>query len=582
MDKLSVTVSRTSNAYGQTFGNTFGGAESYSITYPNVIWPLRPKKRATYGFGAFGSRVFGRPENWSPIEPSPTSSRVNVDITISTVSGAIVGKIRSDVRDSLIKSLEFTVDRAGSGDFVLELNSAPAFPILPFSTIQVSIGNTEFGWYKAVVDYPEHPGTPKEVLTFRGMGMRKALERITNEGTYASGQDVGEIVATIGEDQIAVETGIGYNATKVNTSTGVIIATDNDISSNKVSKVLETYATMASCYAGVDGDGELFFEVKPDVDELQGVLVAGYHFDEIDIKPNIDSVFNSIIVQRKNEAGAGWAVIGVYNDETSIRKYGLREKRFQVPGSFGDDTGDFIGAALLEEFSELKYSAEVKGIPLRDGEDYLYRGNYLLINPPGEYTAIFDECDATTNWSKTGSGDLAISVVDDPLVDGAGAIKLDFTSANGDVAEVDSDFYGTALALRIWLRSSTDLTGRVATVGYGLTSWDENTRAVNFGVSGTYFQLDWDLSADNVTRIGEVGIRIDTDSAGSIFVDKIEIYAKGNEHYTLELNEWTARINPNDGAMIDAKFGPLPPRSYDFVAQAIAAAEENQFTAKAS
>lgn len=580
---MSVTVTRSSNAYGAMFGSSeFGGAESYSITYPSVIWDLRPKKRATYGFGTFGSRVYGRPENWTPLPTSPTSSKVNVDITISTVSGAIIGKIRSDIQNSLVKSLEFTNDRAGCGDFVLELNGPPAFPILPFATIQVSIGNTSFGWYKAVVDYPEYPGTPKQVLTFRGMGMRKALDRITNEGVYAAGQDVGEIVAAIGEDQIAVETGIGYNATKVNTSTGVIIATDNDVSSNKVSKVLETYATMASAYAGVDGDGELFFEVKPDEDEIQGVLVAGYHFDEIDIKPNVDSVFNSIIVQRKNETGAGWGVVGVYNDETSIKKYGLREKRFQVPGSFGDDTGDLIGNALLEEFKDLKYSAEVKGIRLIDGEDYLYRGNYLLINPPGQYTAIFDECDATTNWSKTGSGDLAISVVDDPLVDGAGAIELSFTSANGDVAEVDSDFYGTALALRIWLRSSTDLTGRIATVGFGLTSWTENTRPVNFGISGTYFQFDWDLTDAGITRIGEVGVRIDTDSGGSIFVDKIEILAKGNEHYTLELNEWTARINPSDGARIDAKFGPLPPRSYDFVAQAIAAAEENQFTAKAT
>lgn len=577
------TVSRPvkSNSFGsRLFGSgLFAQGSLFSVTYPSVVWASNSKYRATYGFGAFGSRVYGRPESYTLIEPSETGAGLNVDISIGTVSGALAGKIRSDVEYSIIEELEFTVDQSGSADFILTLNSPPLFPLLPFSTIQISLANSAFSWYKGVIDYPEYPGTPKASMEYRGFGLRKALERISNESTYAAPQDVGEIVDDITQTQIQNETAITYNGAKINTSTGTLIASDNDISKNKVLKVLDTYARMASCYVGVDGDGDLYFEQKPDADEYERVLVAGYHFDEIEIKPDIDSVFNSIVIQRKNEEGAGWAIAGIFNDDTSIAKYGLREKYFQVPGSFGDATADILGAALLAAFKDLKYSATVKGIALVDSDSFLSRGNYLLVNPPGEYREIFNECDDSDEWTVSGSGDLAVSDETSTLVDGAGAIELSFTSAENQVATVDGNFYGTALRLRAWIRST--LSGNVIKVGWGQTSWTENQRDVTIGVANQYFDLDVDLEGLNITDIGQFGIQITTDQAGSVFIDKIEILAKGNEHFVMELTEWTAKLNPRDGARIDAKFGPLPPSSYDFAAEALSLAEQNQFANKA-
>lgn len=574
---MSTRTHTTAAAGAYVFGEkVIAETIQLSTTTEDNTSGIRP--RNSFGFSYFGKRAYSRPEAWTPRDTSDTGGDAFSSISITSITGALVGRIRIDHQNTIFHSLEFTNNQQGCADFTLKLNALPDFPILRFSVISVKFFDTEFNWYKGIIDYVPEDGSARDYYEFRGFGFSKLLGRVTIEETYPLGLDVGEIVDDIAGSTEVANAGVAYLPGNIDTSTGVVTVSDHDLSKNKVTKYLDLYRNMGNAYCGVGADGAIFFEEK--TEDLVRTLFEGYDFDQFEVEVNLKAIFNSIIVQRQTalgSGGSGWAIATVRNNDTSIAKYGLNEKTFQIPGMLSDADAQTIGDAVLAQESEVKYSATVKGIPLKSQSAFLDRGNYRFIRVASRFTEVIQECDDVADWSAPATGiDFEVATETTSIISGSSAIEISWTYALGGDAFATCDFSGSIQVVRIWVRST--LTGQPFSFGFGISDFTENLTPISVVTENQYFPISIDTSGLGLTSIGQIGFKILTSEAGSIICDRCEVEAKGNKHYTMELNEATYYIGPDD-ARVNATFGPFVERSTsDYTAAVLAQAEENKFT----
>ena len=552
--------------------------EQYSLPeHPDIIYS-DGNMRAERGWGVFAGRAYSKSQEWEPPETS-TPSSLTVEISLNSVSGALVGKIRTDVQKSIVQSLEFTLDENGCADFVLKLNKLPDFPLLPFSILSVALVNTSYNWYSGEISYTDDQGTKQDVYEFRGVGIREYLKSLRADTTYSSGQDVGAVIDDLIQTWVVDYCPITYNSSKVDTSTGVILANDIELSKQPLEKVFQTLADMAGYDWGVDGDNDLYFQEKSE--DVQKTYFIGYDVQKFEPKMNLSDLKNVITVQRQQGAaagGAGWSVAGVYNDAASVKKYGRKELNYQIPGYFADDEADIIGNALLEDKKEPKQSAKMTGLRLQSAEQYLELGNYRFIMPFHNFNYIYNDVDSATEWNKVGTGDLAISKEQNSFVYGDGCLKLTFTTAKDDYIYYAEDCnIGKIEKIRFFVKSAT--VGALLECGIGYGAWNHYTIDVDINVAGSFINFEWDISELDITRINAIGFKVkDNQSAEtSVYIDKIEFIIAGHPYYTLRLKEAKYNIKPKE-QVVNAEFGSLPPKMENYISSLFSTATELKFT----
>lgn len=577
---MSVTVNREIAALGNSVmgDQPFLVPDSFSVT--TATGGITGRYRAQFGFEYFGHRVYSKSFFYTPFERSVVGGGWFASITVTNSAGAILGQIRTDIKNTIVRELKFTLDEKGCADFTLTLNSLPDFPLLPISLVTINIGNDDFNWYTGQLEYAPEEGTFRKEYVYKGFGLRKLLDRVSAETTYTAPQDVGLIVSDLVQNYVAVETPIGYNAAKIETNTGVLIASDNELSQAKLEKVFDTYAKMANARWGVDGDGEFYFETKSST-VLRNYFV-GYEFAEFEPEQNTDDIKNSIFVQRqsgKGSGGSGWAVAYIANDTTSQAKYGVRELKYQMPGFFSDSDCALVGDKLLAELKDPKTYAKVKDIPVLSVDSYINRGVHRFINQPTRWRAEVQDCDDADDWTiNHGTGDiLTITDSTSVLVTGAGAIKASWTTNSGGSFEAAIDVSGGIKRVQAWLRGSR--TGQLLKIGVGDGSFTQNEKEISFDVANNWFLFDWDVSSLNLTSLNEVGFTIlDSTASTDVYIDRIMIELVGSKHYSLEMTRTTYQFSPGKQTISTAEFGPPPKRMYDYVSSLLAQVEENKFT----
>lgn len=505
-------------------------------------------------------------------------ARYACQIDVFSREGFILGKIRNDVQRPILSSLEFTINENGCADFKMSLVAKPAFEILPFSIVKVRLFNSDFYWYAGEIIDLDDDAPNRDTFEYKGRGLKRYLAELTDDRDFNGTSDLGEIVRDIVETTVAPNSPIGYAFGKLENPIGVALVSDVEMGAASIDKVFESLATMADATWGIDGDADVYFNARETA--LQRTFFLGYGAGEFSPKINLGAVKNSILVQRqqgRGAGGAGWAVAGIYSDTTSIRKYGKKELRFQVPGYFSDDDCQAVGEALLAARKDPKFSGTLSGIPITTPGDYLSPGVYRVILPFDEYEVEASALDSAADWTVTALGDLALSDDTTNFIYGTGSVKLTFQTADQDRAEFSPAVVGTIKRIRFYIRSTKP--GALVTVGVGETTWNEATRLINFGVVNRFFRFDWDVSAENFSQIGKIGFRVEGDQAAetSINVDKLDILIAGNKTYRLDLAKATYKIAPGDFS-VDAEFGEVPPKLENYLTTLFKNAEENKYT----
>lgn len=532
----------------------------------------------TMGHGVFRSRGDLRPKFYY-VKPKSSSQGVNfANIAIVSSTGALVGRLRTDVQKTIISNVEFTIVKGDCRDFVIELNDLPAFPLAPFSIVKINVGNSGFNWYMGKITNQENAGSKDGAkYRFTGSGLSETdLDSLVFDDSldFDSAQDVGEIVDAIVQTQIAPFSFINYNPSKIDRTTGVFTANVIEPGKTKMSKFLDTMAKMAGCEWGVDGEGDFFF--LPIEHALVRTFFVGYDLTNFKPKLNLQNVKNTIFVKRqqgKGSGGAGWAVQTIRSDLTSIAKYGKRELTFQAPGFFQDNDLNVIGDALLNDLKEPKYSATANGFRVTGELDFIKRGQHRFILPFDKYQHTWTEGELASEWTTSGSG-ITLSTNTTNFVFGASSVKGAFSTSSGSRIERVGSYSGKIQKVIIWIRSNTS--GAFLTAGIGLSSWNQFSNVINIPQNDVFFAYEWDVSSFGITKIDRIGIQSNTNDAFELFVDKIEFVVKGFPSYRMQSTKQTYSFEPG-GADVTMEFDRVPSKMEDYINNILAIAEENRF-----
>jgi hypothetical protein len=573
-------------------GTQFGEFENVGqvVNPPTAVGTYRTQ----YGFGQRSARGWTRPESYS-LPAVAASGSESITVTVSSVSGAVLGRLRTDIEKPVLHSIEFTLDENGCADFTLRLNRLPTFEILPFSIIDVTIANTSFQWFSGVITTVDEAGTrggafanpdKNRPFEYRGFGLRRYIDDLRADVDFAALRDVGDVARelfrdyVVGVDEAAPFSPVRYNASKIDATTGVVLANAIELGKFSLRQVFDTLAQMASARWGVDGDGETYFEM--DSGAIVRTFAIGYRVNEFEPKYNYDEIKNAIIVQRqegRGSGGAGWSVAGIYNDAASVKTYGRRELIYQIPGFFSDADADIIGESLRDSLSQPQLSAEIDGLVIESGADYFERGTYRFIMPLAIYRETIDDLNDASAAGIAGSGDLAIAT-DATFGDfmySTGSVRLDFQNAANQRVEWNVTAEGIIKEIRFYIKSSA--TGGFLTVGVGENQWNENTATIDLIEVNEFRPFIWDVSELNLRRIGKFAIKVNANqsSAVQVWVNKLDVIFRGHKSYNMRLKRVTYSFSPR-GAIARAEFGKLPKRISDYVSGLLATAQELKFT----
>lgn len=574
--QLGATVLGESQALGET---------QHEIN-PDTPAVFEGKRRTTLGWNQKNSRRrFTRGEIFT--QPIKREESAFATIVITSVSGALIGRIRTDIQKSLLRTLEFTDDENGSADFIMTLNKFPEFEILPFSMLEITVGTSDFSWYKGILSYPDNQGTDRDFLEFKGFGLRRYLEEWKADVDFGPGLDITEIVDNIVQVHVAPRGPIVYNASKIGPLSGVLIANKVEFGKFPIRNVLDTLVKMAQTddfyyQWGVDGDGDFFWERKA-TDSLERTWHIGFNLNNFKPRTNFERVRNAIIVQRKEgrgSGGAGWAVAGLFNDASSAAKYGENELNVQIPGFFATAEANLFGNALLDSLKEPIDSARLKFWQANRAVDYLTRGNYRAIMPLKDFQENIDDIDDASDFSIIGSGDLAAADDTTFFVFGTGSTRLTFTASAGTRAELNIVAKGFIKEIRFYIRSSA--TGAFMTVGVGTSVWDQVTTKLDIPIAESFLPIIWDVSNENLRDITKFAIEIDDDFGfeRNVWIDKLDILFSGHKTYRMRLKRTTYRFTPQSSGA-ESELGELPDALPDYVSGLQALSEELRFTGEA-
>lgn len=572
----------TNSQIGQTqFGQIqFNG--SYDLLEHSDSNRADVNYRGGVGFLTLGSRGYGRPEIFEERILNDTGKQI-AEILFTSPSGAILGKLRTDIQKSIISEIGFKINKNGCSIYNLDLNKKPDFPLPNFSIIQIKLFDTKHYWYAGRVEYSDDL-IPDEFDKFslRGVGMREYLKTlgVTDGTVYDAGTDIGEVIDDVVQTWIAPFSPIKYNQSKMYGNIGVVLAGDFEVGSYSIEKILETLQDMAilkkkNFYWSVDGDLEFnFFTVEND--SIERTIFIGYDVNKFNPQLNISDVRNSIIVKREQSqgGGAGWTIGGVFNDDSSIAKYGQLDLDYQVPGHFTNDDIDTIGEALLLDKKEPKPSGKVRSLIIKTKNDLLKTGNYRFIFPADKYNNIYNDLDDASQFGKFGTGDLQISDNTDVYIHGSGSVELAYTDAQNDRAELNQNFKGNIKKIMFYIRANK--IGNICRVGVGQTNWNENTKDIDIPILSKFFLFTWDVSSLNISEINYFAIQIiDQATTGNskIYIDKIEFEVFGHQTFKMFLTESNYKFKPND-ISIDMEMGNLPPKLETYLAGLFSAASE--------
>lgn len=555
-------------------GFVVSGGETLDLSVPVPQAAYAGKRRAQIGWG-YDHRTHNRGYRYTV--PTPAAQTGAGALTVTTISGAILGTLRTEIQNSPINGTKFTRDRIGCADATLMLCSPPDFEILPFAVVRYAIDGVRA--YSGVVTAPpELPTTDDNAIQYKIFGFRRWLEQLQPlVGTFSAGTDITEIVRELVQG-IGTRGPITYDESKIGAATGTTIAADIDVTGKSLKTIFDFLAGLSQTPVyyyvwKVDEEGA-FAWTRYVRDEPVRTFFVGY--DIFDFKPskNFETIKNTISGHREAEPGSGdsgFGVIGPANDLTSVAKYGRLELIQKIPGFVADTDGEAYLQALLADLAEPKYAATGKAL-LRTSDDLLpegapvrvimpfgvFRDNLLPLDPV--------DIDEYSGFSITGTGDLSASADTDIFVYANGSVKLDFESAAGQVATFPID---TKTPLRkIFLYARATRNGAIARIGVGKDAWDERTAIISIKAVGEFYPIMLDFTGTPLfsgARFFGVEILSDETTPQSLWIDKLDGEFIGNKTYKLILESATYDLNATTGE-VALKFGQPAASIVDYVA----------------
>lgn len=268
-----------------------------------------------------------------------------------------IGELGSDVKTGKVVDVKFELRQLGCGAFSFVLEDEPTFTIGFRTRVDIHPFFDPSPWFTGFIQTIPQTGQ-KRPFEYTGFGFYDQLDWVTITRDYTS-QELADIVKDIIQNDVAPNTQIVYNASKIIATGYTVNSIDFDHTFAK--DAIQTLADMAQDYEfGVDDSREFYF--RPITTSVQYSYWVGKHFQNVKIEENPFSVRNKLYIKMGEIQAGGTNIIGSVQDNDSITAYGLREEIITAPESLNSTDATRWANMILSELKDPAVTAKISNI----------------------------------------------------------------------------------------------------------------------------------------------------------------------------------------------------------------------------
>lgn len=374
---------------------------------------------------------------------------------------------------------------------------------------------------------------------------------------------------------------IGYNAAKIEYSTGHLTSGMVDFDGMDYEKAIESLEKMSLNFAtmGVDNEGEFFFKLTPE--EPVTVLNTGYEINDPGLSLNYNNLANIITGERTKERGAtgnGFEVAAVAEPledvNLSIAKYGKYTKRVKVPGYLSDAVIQQIVNSDLQANKEPRFSSKIENVKF---DRFWSLGDYAICPLPDVYTDIVSECDSLTNWTHDTNVTLAVNT--NVMISGNGSLQINGTplsSSESFELSVDYDLTGKT-TLEMWMQSNRSGDYLTVSITDGVTT--ENY-PLSITTINQFFRVVIDIKNSALNKLTEIKFTFGTLTQNLLmYFDEIAIKRFTAKHQRLPFKKAIYKLSAHKGS-VNLEFGLEGEKLSEFLAAIQTQTEYNNIASR--
>lgn len=420
-------------------------------------------------------------------------------------SGERLG-ILSDSNDSgsLLQFKIKTVKNGGVLDFSFNIDRENEIPISRNTEIYIYVDGSL--WFNGFIDDIPEPDQDDPVLTIKGKGFFKRLEKKIINRTYTS-QTLDYIAKDILSNELGFDVGVYYDVAKIDLPaiTGVTIEFKNKTILKALDDILQIanydYENDRYRYF-VDTDKD--FNIVSYGDSITRGLFEGFQYQKPKVKIENTKIRNKILTYRTNVTNdQDVEYVSTVEDTESQNKYGIEESKLVVPSNVDSTTLAKMASFIIERNKSPQKKISINDLVV---DEILPFELYALNNRRLKYWQIINDCDSLTGWNVSNLTTATASLSSTHILSGRQSIKVECNGSANEYLEytlsdkvplpqvVRAFVYFDATPLQIQIEFF-DITGNSTTIVLGIST---GSFVVNTDVS-TESNLFGDSFGDEIT-----------------------------------------------------------------------------------
>jgi hypothetical protein len=522
---------------------------------------------------------------------SSFSAPYGVSVKIFSPTNDLLGIISDTDETGAILDFEVTdLEFGGVDTFTFKVQKDLDIPITENAECYFYVEGTL--WFIGyVIDVPQKD-QEELFLEIKGNGFHHRLKDKVINVTY-TGQTLLAIVQNVGSTYLGADVNVFYDAGKLTLPS--ISGIDIQFKDKSLFEVFNTLAQIANYdwdndkYRWyVDNDKELVYDNVSDT--IDKNYFEGYDYQAPEVVQESSEIINKILAYRTQSATPkATEYVATYQNTESQGKYGIREKKIVFPDYADSTTISNMSQDILDRNADPQLKITLDNLIVDTPLEYRRFAISNKRNPVHWFLAA--ECDTLTGWDIGGISVTTFSVSTDRVLTGRRALK--FVTAAGSSGEfvvytlpnilyfpilVRVYIYWDTTAIPVtfvtidkadaevdWsLEQITDewaiLTFRIGSdvqIRDLYVNYDAVTTGqlkVNYDASTIGFLQTLSDVLGGITSLKKVKIRIDSNTATTFYIDRIEVSANLYKYEELLLKQ--VRYNLTSlGLFAEAAFG---------------------------
>ena len=517
-----------------------------------------------------------------------------IQIIIKSTTGAII-TIVSDTDDTgNILELEMNVLKNGGLDKF-------SFSLAKNTDTPITINVICFFYYNGtlwdsgyVVNIPE-PDQDNPIFKVEGHGWMHRLKEKFIDATYTL-TAFSTIVASFLSTYLTTDLGVSYDAGKIDLPVTIPSFTIYFTNHSVFDCIMDFINICNKNYDTTQYrfwiDAELELNIGLIEDTIDKVLFEGYDYQSPEVEVDRSKIVNKVLAYRTNSVTPGdLQLFATYEDTVSQDKYGIVEKKYVYPGAL-TGTGIFenMAKALLNKYKEPIERIIIKDVEVINDVPFFFK-LYGISNKRDKYWFLVGEYNSLINWDQTNKGVTTVITSDIThtfthrrcirftTTTGSNGTYIEYTLERfilfPTTVRIFNEFVNTPISITVGFIDINDvmfevelkqIVGWTKTIGHINEQIDDDDLFVNYDVATeAELNLNYDLSTegfmevgvlinDGVATIKAIRVTMNSDTAMSMYLDRIEIESESYKYHELIPEEIKYLLSAQLG-IADISFG---------------------------